>query len=303
MDTQRYNQLISDLRSDYRPQREWGEGKGLLMVVGHFLVGIAGGAWLLGTLYGSAWTLVFAFVLGGLGGLVHLAFLGHPERAVGMMRHWRTSWVSRGFVGLSLFLLGGVLYLPGQFVAMGAAGPALNLIGGVMAMLGALTIIGYMGFAYTASKAIPFWNSPLHPALYVAYALRGGIAALLIVGAVKGGVPAETLLKLWIGVTAVVGLFFIMELQGAATGGNVAAKQSVHEILNGRVSMVFYGGTLIVGLAVPALLLATSHAASAAVMALIGIASAAGDFFMKLSTVRAGVYLPLVIPARHHRRA
>jgi hypothetical protein len=33
-------------------------------------------------------------------------------------------------------------------------------------------------------------------------------------------------------------------------------------------------------------------------MAVIGLASAAGDFFMKLTTVRAGVYLPLVLPAR-----
>ena len=27
MSNQRYNQLIKDLRSDYRPQREWGEDK------------------------------------------------------------------------------------------------------------------------------------------------------------------------------------------------------------------------------------------------------------------------------------
>ncbi len=41
MSNQRYNQLIKDLRSEYRPQREWGEGRGLLMVIGHFLVGEA----------------------------------------------------------------------------------------------------------------------------------------------------------------------------------------------------------------------------------------------------------------------
>ena len=43
-----------------------------------------------------------------------------------------------------------------------------------------VVLIVYMGFVYTASKGIPFWNSPLHPVLYMAYALRGGIAALLV---------------------------------------------------------------------------------------------------------------------------
>jgi hypothetical protein len=62
--------------------------------------------------------------------------------------------------------------------------------------------------------------------------------------------------------------------------------------------LVFYGGTLVLGLVVPLLLLTMSVTMSPAVMAAIGLASVAGDFFMKLSTVRAGVYLPLVLPAR-----
>ena len=44
----KYERLIEDLRRNYRPQREWGEGRGLFLVVGHFLVGVAGGAWLFG---------------------------------------------------------------------------------------------------------------------------------------------------------------------------------------------------------------------------------------------------------------
>ncbi|TAK48158.1 MAG: hypothetical protein EPO23_08760 [Xanthobacteraceae bacterium] len=299
MNNQRYNQLINDLRSDYRPQREWGEGRGILMVIGHFLVGVAGGTWLMSSIYGVTAGLVVAFILGILGGLVHLLFLGNPKNALKMMRHVRTSWVSRGFVGLSLFLVGGGVYLTLLMVSADTGGwMALFWIAKVMAAAGMVTIIGYMGFCYTASKAIPFWHSPLHPAIYIAFAVRGGIAALLVIGAFLGVAADDWLLKLWLIVTAIVTLFYVLELQGAMTSGNVAARRSVGDLLSGRLALIFYGGTLLLGLIIPILLLTVMANISLTVMAIVGLASVAGDFFMKLTTVRAGVYLPLVISAR-----
>lgn len=297
MDAKRYNQLIADLRSDNRPQREWGEGRGILMVIGHFLVGIAGGTWLMSSIYDVTAGLVVAYVLGVLGGIVHLMFLGRPERVLNMIKHFRTAWISRGFLGLSLFLAGGGVYLatllvPGEFW------PPLALIGQVLAGLGTVTIIGYMGFCYTSSKAIPFWHSPLHPAVYIAYAVRGGIAVILVVSAISDAPTGQWLLHLWVGVTGLVVLFSVLEIHGAFESGNVAARWSARDMLSGRLSLIFYGGTLILGLIVPLLLLGTATVLSPAVMALIGLASAGGDFFMKLSTVRAGVYLPLVLPSR-----
>lgn len=293
MSNHRYDQLIADLKSDLRPQREWGEGRGVLMVVGHFLVGVAGGTWVMSAVWQVTAGFVAAFLLGCLGALVHLMFLGKPQRAFRMVRHLRTSWISRGFVGLSLFLVGGAVHLAVLLPGLGGPWLALGLAAKIVAGLGAVTIIGYMGFCYTASKGIPFWQSPLHPALYIAYALRGGIAALLAIASAGGVLPGQGLLQLWIGVTAIVCLFFALELHGASTSGNAAARRSVHDILSGRLALTFYGGTLALGLVVPLVLLVVPSLPSAAAMGLIGLTSAAGDFFMKLSTVRAGVYLPL----------
>jgi len=300
--SRRYVQHIADLSSDYRPQREWGEGRGILMVVGHFLVGIAGGAWVMGALYGSIAAQAVAVGLGVLGAFAHLAFLGKPARAFGMMRRVRTSWIARGFVGLSLFLIGGSAYLASWWLGFDAGALRwLSRIANPIAWVGALTIIGYMGFCYTASKAVPFWHSPLHPAIYIAYAARGGIAALLLVAAVSGAQPEPQLLYLWVGVTAIVVLFFVLEIQGALAGGNVAARWSVRDMLAGRLALIFYVGTLIIGLVVPLLLVGAANRYTPIVLAVIGLASMTGDFFMKLSTVRAGVYLPLVMPARRQR--
>ena len=295
----KYDQLIQDLRSDLRPQREWSEGRGIFMVIGHFVVGVAGGTWLFSLLYGNRTGLGLAFVLAGLGGLLHLANLGHPGRAWKMMLQFKRSWISRGFFGLSFFLAGALLVLVPQFApgVLWGSDSVIAGIGNVLAIAGMLTMIGYMGFVYTASKGIPFWNSPLHPALYITYALRGGIAGLLLALALNGqDVPSITnLLLLWTVITAMVILFFGLEVHGALTSGNAAAQRSVHELFAGSVAIYFYGGTLLLGLAVPAWLVWTglSGPLSLAAMVVLALASAFGDFFMKYSTIRAGVYLPV----------
>jgi formate-dependent nitrite reductase membrane component NrfD len=295
----KYERLIEDLRRDFRPQREWGEGRGLFLVIGHFLVGVAAGAWLFGLLFGYLPGLVAGFLLAGAGGIAHLAFLGRPERFWKMARRIRTAWVARGFLGLAVFLVGAVLYLPPLLLASWpwAADSAIGYLGWGMAAFGMVVLIVYMGFVYTASKGIPFWNSPLHPVLYMLYAFRGGAAALLIAMAALGTPSPETaerLITIWIAVTTVVIVLFALEIQGALTSGNVAARRSVREMLAGRVAVYFYGGTLVLGLLVPLALVSGRLAPlSLAVLAAIGLFSALGDFFMKYATIRAGVYLPL----------
>jgi formate-dependent nitrite reductase membrane component NrfD len=293
----KYERLIQDLRQDFRPQREWGEGRGVFLVVGHFLVGVAAGAWLFGLAFSYIWGLAIAFVLAGAGGLAHLAFLGRPERFWKMARHVRTSWISRGFVGLTLFLAGAALYLPPLLLPIWPwdAASLLAQAGWLLAAAGMVVLIGYMGFVYTASKGIPFWNSPLHPILYVAYALRGGAAVLLVAMALLGdSTTARPVLNIWIAITALVAVLFALEIYGAMTSGNAAARRSVHELLAGRLAAAFYGGTLLVGLIVPAALVSTQlMPLGLEVMAAIGLCSTLGDFFMKYTSIRAGVYLPL----------
>jgi formate-dependent nitrite reductase membrane component NrfD len=302
----KYEQLIQDLRRDFRPQREWGEGRGLFLVIGHFLVGVAAGAWLFGLIFNYSPGLVAGFLLAGGGGIAHLAFLGRPERFWKMVRHVRTAWISRGFIGLTLFLAGAMLYLPPLVLTdwPWASDSALGYLGWGMAVVGMVVLIVYMGFVYTASKGIPFWNSPLHPVLYMAYALRGGIAALLVTMALFDAPSpgAMSLVTIWIVVTAVVIILFALEIQGALTGGNPAARRSVREMFLGRVSIYFYGGTLLIGLVVP-LALVSGHIAplGVGVLAAIGLFSALGDFFMKYTTIRAGIYLPLRPRQPRHR--
>jgi formate-dependent nitrite reductase membrane component NrfD len=243
--------------------------------------------------------LIAGFLLAGAGGVAHLAFLGRPERFWRMMRHVRTAWISRGFIGLSVFLVGAALYLPPLLTAAWPwdAESTLAQLGWLLALIGMAVLIVYMGFVYTASKGIPFWNSPLHPVLYVAYALRGGAAGLLVTMALPGSIDEEMvamLIKLWLAITAVVIVLFGLELHGAMTGGIAASRRSAHELLAGRLAAVLYVGILLIGLVVPAILVSGQIAPlTLGVLAAVGLCSTLGDFFMKYAGIRAGIYRPL----------
>jgi hypothetical protein len=65
--------------------------------------------------------------------------------------------------------------------------------------------------------------------------------------------------------------------------------------LAGRLAAAFYGGTLLIGLVVPVMLIGSQLAPlNLGVLAVIGLCSTLGDFFMKYTSIRAGVYLPLM---------
>jgi formate-dependent nitrite reductase membrane component NrfD len=168
-----------------------------------------------------------------------------------------------------------------------------------LSIAGAVILIGYMGFVYTASKGIPFWDSNLHPVLYMSYAARGG-AAMVLLGLAFGagtGIDAEILLELWLTATALAAILWILEIQGAYASRDDAAIRSVRDILSGRLAFAFYAGMLLIGLLLPAVLIAGIVAPlSSAVMGTVALASVAGDFFMKYASIKAGRYLPLRIP-------
>src|SRR5512145_2130471 len=146
--------LRHDLAQVYRPQREWIEGRGLLVVVAHFFSGIGAGAWLLSALFEVHAGLWLGLACVGLfSGLAHLAFLGRPERFWRILRRPHASWISRGIWSIGALLASGgallVLPLPGP-------GRALLLVVSSAAAAGVLL---YEGFVYAASVAIPFWRT------------------------------------------------------------------------------------------------------------------------------------------------
>ena len=104
-------QSLTDLNLTYRPQREWIEGRGLLVVVAHFFSGVGAGAWLFSVaLDYDAGLVISIAIVAGLAGPAHLAFLGRWQRFWRMALRPQSSWISRGVWGLAIFLAGAIPY-------------------------------------------------------------------------------------------------------------------------------------------------------------------------------------------------
>jgi formate-dependent nitrite reductase membrane component NrfD len=289
--TDRLDLRRQDLAQVYRPQREWIDGRGLLIVVAHFFSGIGAGAWLWSTLYDFRLGQVLAMIcVLGLSGAAHLAFLGRWDRFLGILRRPHKSWISRGMWAIGVFGVAAIVTLSYPRTPAGTLATGLSV-------LAVCVILLYEGFVYSASRAIPFWRTRLLPALYIAYGLRGG-AALLLVAAALGGdgfdVATVEAVKLWVVVsTAVLVLLYLVA--GSRAGG--AARESVSQLVAGRISPSFYGGTLLAGILLPIGLTLGRDALGVPELFLlgaIGIASLVGDFYVKYCIVKAGVYVPLV---------
>ena len=93
--------LYADLEAVYRPQRVWAEGRAVALVVAHFLSGVGAGGWLIGVVLGIPLVLSLSVAAVVLSGIVHLGFLGHPERAWKMMLPPRAARGSAGACGRS----------------------------------------------------------------------------------------------------------------------------------------------------------------------------------------------------------
>jgi formate-dependent nitrite reductase membrane component NrfD len=182
------------------------------------------------------------------------------------------------------------------YVLPGVEGTAFGSAMLVVSIIGMALVLTYKGFVYAASKAIPFWNIQLLPFLYIAYALRGGAALLLVAGAIAGDVFDVDLLeviKLWVVVSSAVLVLLYLVL---ASNASAAARRSVRQLVAGRLSPGFYAVVVFLGLVIPIALGAVGEATSLSrgLLAFIGVSSLAGDLYIKYCVVKAGIYIPIL---------
>lgn len=285
--------VYTDLRELYRPQRVWAEGRGVLLVAAHFLSGAGGGAWLLGVVLGFPLALLMGLIAVALSGLVHLGFLGRPERAWKMVLKVRSSWISRGLWSIIIFLPTGALYAAGAYGAWSTRS-AFGIVMLVLSLIGMAGIFLYKGFVYAVSRAVPLWHSPVLPVQYIAVGLRGG-AALALAGLPFTDAALGHNVQTWWLATSVAAVFlFLVELYTGHDDPTFA--QSLRLLWQGGTRWILLVGVVIVGLILPAVLVILSYPLSLATAGLVvaGVASLVGDLCYKYCMNAAGIYVPLL---------
>ncbi len=293
-------ELYADMEALYRPQRVWAEGRGILLVAAHFLSGVGAGAWLVGlVLHFPLASLMGLFAI-VLGGLVHLGFLGHPERAWKMILKPRNSWISRGLWAIMIFVPSAALYIaPAYFHgAPWTTTSAFGVIMLVVSLVGMAGVFLYKGFVYAVAKAVALWHSPILPVEYIAVGIRGGAALALI------GLPfvskdfGHQVQVWWLAATVATIFLFLMEV--ATSRSDETVSRSLASFLRGRNAFLFWVGVVAIGVVIPAVLVILSYpvAIGGAGLFVAGVLSMAGDFIYKYCMNDAGTYVPFVGIAR-----
>jgi|TARA_B100002003_G_scaffold123547_1_gene114083 formate-dependent nitrite reductase membrane component NrfD len=277
------------------PQTEWIQGRGILLWLAFFFIELGAGIFFVATFFGNLWAMLIGWlVCGVIGGGVHILYLGHPFRFWRMVRKPGSSWISRGLIFVSLFLILGLIQM--AVVSGGGSSLVLTILVDILAFL---TIV-YGGFAMNCVNGIPLWNTALLPILYAVSGIWGGASVAL--GIALGTGAASTIgvsLEEWIRLLliAYIGLIIVYFISVRYT--NLTGKVSVQGIVSGEYWPLMWFGVVLIGLVIPIAVVVISLGTgienmSAAVLYIAILCELVGDITMRYLILKDGLYSPLI---------
>jgi formate-dependent nitrite reductase membrane component NrfD len=277
-----------DFMVKYTPQTDWIEGHGILIAFAFFFGGISGGLYLSSLYFNSVLGMFVAWLLAMVTGLIDMAHLSKPTRFWRMVLKPKTSWITRGFIFIILFIgcatiqLALTHWLPGT-----AAEIAFKVLGGIMAF----GVAVYTGFVVGYVGAIKVWNSAIVPLLFVIAGFTGGLAILLMINVGDNALGNDIAVVMRI---ALVGYAVFMAIYlWVATYESSTARDSVMRMLQGGIAPFFWVGVVLLGIIIPVVLLFAAPSVGwvlviAAIFAIIGGAA------LRFTILKAGEYTPLL---------
>ena len=289
--TRRYEFLVQ-----HTPQREWIEKKGILMWLAMFFIELGAGAFIVSSFFGNQLGMLLGWLLCGvLGGGFHLLYLGHPTRFWRMLfsSGWKTSWVSRGLLFVTLFLGLGLIHM----IMLRWTAPMMGLL--IVADVFAFLTIIYVGFVMASVNGIPLWNTALLPVLYLILGVWGGLGltllALLATGATSTAVgTVEQGARIFLISYAFIVFVYLFTTRYQGETG----KASIREITAGKLAPLFWIAVALLGMALPLGAALTSLASGwpipTELLSVLIIFELLGDLALRYCILKAGLYAPLI---------
>ncbi len=299
-----------------KPQEEW---KGIIAIY-LYLAGMGAGSFIIGTLISwfnvklNASILASADLLGHtlnlssvpiLWGPVMVA-IGAPFLILDLGIKWRfiyaclnprTSWVARGFIILSVFIVLGLILLAKSILPFEWLHPGSVLwrIPEIIALIFAFGTAIYTGILLKATKSIPLWNTGLLPLLFLVSGLSTGAMAMILSTLGTGFFSHDArALKVLMGgeqvlvvIEGIVLYLFLSRRYRAAEQG----KESVRLLVFGEMKMLFWGGVVVLGFIFPVILenIASFFPGNVALIFAAGILLLCGGFLLRLGILQAGI--------------
>lgn len=266
-----------------------------------FLAGVGAGVYLIG-IGAKIWCKNASFAkfsyyaspgLVIVGCLFLLFDLGQPVRAVLTILRPHSSMISVGTIILSLFIAVGLVQ--GHYSFRGRLLPPVWDYTGLVLAVGTAS---YTGLLLGIVKAIPFWNNPLLPILFLVSAISSGAGFLLIFAALckPPGEGVGALISQVVNLDAVLIFIeagFLSALLLIAANGNVAAATSAHILMTGTFATPFWLIVVGLGMVLPLMLKLAVRTEQLQGMVLYGAGLMAGALALRYGIVVSGVWVSI----------
>jgi len=288
-------------------QKEWIERRGIMIWIAETFTSLGAGLYLVSLFVHSWWGLLAGWIIIMFLKLpIHIAYFGKPWRFYRTMppwsNAWKTSWFARGilfsvFFGTFAF----IQILAGQpdianWIGHSIADPIYYTMG-VLAGLNALGVGIYGGFIMNYVKGIPFWNQGLLPIMVMLAGVADGFGLIMGV-ALAGGDASVMWAETGSRYLLLINVLLIVTYLISAGYTSPTAKLSIQELIKGPTRYMFWGGLVLLGLAIPAVIsvlgLFQGGEASEPLLIVAIVSHTLGAFALKYCLLRVGIYRPLL---------
>jgi formate-dependent nitrite reductase membrane component NrfD len=285
-------QEIYEWMVKHTPQKEWIEGKGILLYLAFFFIELGAGLYFVSLFFGSKEGMLLGWLICLiLGGGFHFVYLGKPFRFYRAVLKPATSWISRGMIFVVFFAVVGFINLVAVWQGQGSL--FLTVLMGVIAFLETI----YAGFVVSYVAAIPLWNTALLPALYTVASLWGGIGLLVVINLLSG--HEIELMESWARILLLAYGFMMVLYLLTMRYRSRAAAASTERMVKGDMATLFWGGAVMIGFVYPCIVNMMGLAGEVApgVLVTAVLCEGLGDLSMRYCILKSALYAPL-IPAR-----
>lgn len=280
-----------------------------LIAIYLFLAGLGGGAYVAGVLADIAgWDTALAksgiligFPCVLIGSVLLIFDLGKPVNFWRAFMRPGTSWMARGSIIISIFMVLNFLHIilwiwPFPDVMETSAGLRHFIeIPGVFFAFGTMF---YTGVLLSASRPIAFWSTAMLPLLFMVSALSTGFMSVILVNSfeitrIKGLMALEKM-----DIILLIAEIFILLFYLQATHRVSESRASVKIVTGGAVAPLFWIGVVMLGLTLPLALdltglyaLSESGAHTTAIAA--AISGIIGGLCLRQVILTGGIHAPL----------
>ena len=307
--------LPTNLRKPFKPQQEWK----VIIAIYLYLAGMGAGSFIIGTLIhwaGAAFNpistpfiellgirfditkipILWGPVMVSIGAPFLILDLGIKWRFMYACLNPRTSWVARGFIILSVFIVFGLALFAKSLLPFKWLHPQSTLwfIPEGIAFVFAFATALYTGILLKATKSVPLWNTPLLPLLFLVSALSTGSMSIILStlgtgllsynsAAMKALIIGEQILVV---IEGILLYFFLIQRYKASEQG----KDSVRLLVTGKLRYVFWQGIIVLGFVFPIVLeWISKYYQNSGLLFIAGLSLLTGGFFLRLGLLRAGI--------------